>query len=690
MSGELLIPNENLLLPSAKRQLAWQAQQKSVLSGKPPVTTTQDTTVYYWYLAASQVTTLANTAPSDTQGFNRIRDPVGAEAIVNVLDGRTKVHEKHFKDNNGKYRGIVKLFLLYENSLGADDEATWPVATGWLVAPDIVVTAGHCAFDWSHGLGRLTKVKAYIGYKGHADLSGTEAQWGTAVATTVPWCSGIGNEPSDISIIKLSSPFNIATSNLFRWTQTPVSQDGADLGVVGYPADIMENGERGARMYEMFTSTTYNLANSEQHMLQYKIDTYGGNSGSPVFNSKDSLTAIGVHVLGGYSYNSASVFDGRYGNRFYALQLTASRLTDLDHNLKGASQPDKNSRSWLWQITQRTTEADADLATKLLSKSLVEAQKVVATIPDHLLYAIPSDLSFGPDAGPEISILAATAIATAGRLAADSRGGAHAESLATTRPYGGIINRAVLAEAALQYYSGVLSLNVSDKEKVEEFMAPVVAGLAPFVLKIAPRLLKGVVEPSFRLLLSRIAGKTTPDSVRREKAVTEAEFDTGFGRQLQGKEKEFFDELMRLAQADESNAESFCSTLITVGDFIGSAFKKAGPFLADVAKIGLPLLLGTEAETATPKTNLDPLAHRAIVAEACLQSLVQLRTELNLKDKFFKDILGKVRDLGPKLINVAPYAVRFVGPIVGDILREIDEKKKAAEKKQEFLDFTWN
>lgn len=45
---------------------------------------------------------------------------------------------------------------------------------------------------------------------------------------------------------------------------------------MGYPGDIMDDTERGARMYEMFSSTTYNLANSDKHMLQYKVDTYGG------------------------------------------------------------------------------------------------------------------------------------------------------------------------------------------------------------------------------------------------------------------------------------------------------------------------------------------------------------------------------------------------------------------------------
>lgn len=171
---------------------------------------------------------------------------------------------------------IVKLFLLYERqSQFKDNEATWPIATGWLVAPDLVVTAGHCAFDHSHGLGRLVKAKAYIGYKGYKNHSNREDRWGTAVATTVKWLEGVGDEPSDLSVIKLSSPFT-TVSKFFQWKQTPISKNAAELGIVGYPGDIMNNGERGARMYEMFASTTYNLADSDRNMLQYKLDTYGG------------------------------------------------------------------------------------------------------------------------------------------------------------------------------------------------------------------------------------------------------------------------------------------------------------------------------------------------------------------------------------------------------------------------------
>lgn len=44
-----------------------------------------------------------------------------------------------------------------------------------------------------------------------------------------------------------------------------------------YPGDIVDaKGERGASMYEMFKPTDYNLADADQNMLQYQIDTYGG------------------------------------------------------------------------------------------------------------------------------------------------------------------------------------------------------------------------------------------------------------------------------------------------------------------------------------------------------------------------------------------------------------------------------
>ncbi len=44
------------------------------------------------------------------------------------------------------------------------------MGTGWLINNDTIVTAGHCVYDWSHQLGQLTHVKAYIGYHGKESI----------------------------------------------------------------------------------------------------------------------------------------------------------------------------------------------------------------------------------------------------------------------------------------------------------------------------------------------------------------------------------------------------------------------------------------------------------------------------------------------------------------------------------------
>lgn len=182
------------------------------------------------------------------------------------------------------YSAIVKLFLLYEGQVeqGVDeDDATWAIATGWLIAKDVVVTAGHCAYDWDHGFGRLKKVKAYIGYTGQQSIGKEEVEFqpGKVVVTTPEWIdTDGGDEQKDIAFIKLHTPFT-KVEKFYDWKQTPMSQYSADIGVVGYPGDIVDDrGERGATMYQMFKHTNYNLQTSYRNMLQYAIDTNGGKS----------------------------------------------------------------------------------------------------------------------------------------------------------------------------------------------------------------------------------------------------------------------------------------------------------------------------------------------------------------------------------------------------------------------------
>ncbi len=150
--------------------------------------------------------------------------------------------------------------------------------TGWLIKDDLLVTAGHCAFDWDHRFGPVSQVKAYIGYDGKASIKTPDVQFRHAarVATTSGWLSAKGNRQFDVSFMKLQRPFTGVSP--FKFADTPES-GSLSLGVVGYPADLQgPHGEAGGSMYEMFLHTDWKLSDSDWRMLQYQIDTFGGKS----------------------------------------------------------------------------------------------------------------------------------------------------------------------------------------------------------------------------------------------------------------------------------------------------------------------------------------------------------------------------------------------------------------------------
>ncbi|KAK6532792.1 hypothetical protein TWF281_006968 [Arthrobotrys megalospora] len=237
-------------------------------------------------------------------------------------DRRVKVKEEDYAPG-GRYEAICKLFLQYSNS----KPGTHAIATGWLIAPDTVVTAGHCAYDWSYGLGHLVEVKVYLRYAGKQSVleDTAELRYGKYVTVPTEYLKG-PRDHYDVSFIRLHEPFEDVQP--LEYSETP--RRGNDtLGVVGYPADR----DLGEYMYEDFETVEYDLARNNM-LLSYSIDTAGGNSGSPVLQQGSGLS-IGVHILGG-AINQASVI-GKSGNSFpnfiQALELKESHdLTSAETN----------------------------------------------------------------------------------------------------------------------------------------------------------------------------------------------------------------------------------------------------------------------------------------------------------------------------------------------------------------------
>ena len=94
------------------------------------------------------------------------------------------------------------------------------MGTGWLIAPDIFVTAGHCSYDWNHKFGRATEVKAYVGYKGHASEKAPDVQFRHVkrIVTTEGWVKTKGQKCFDVSFMQVHKPFSGITPIPFAET----------------------------------------------------------------------------------------------------------------------------------------------------------------------------------------------------------------------------------------------------------------------------------------------------------------------------------------------------------------------------------------------------------------------------------------------------------------------------------------
>jgi hypothetical protein len=252
-----------------------------------------------WNLT-TPLTATASTESSFSQGnFGIGKTPAKVEAVLRG-DVRQPVSAADIKDN-GTYRckitdfpcrkdaranadiiAIIKLFARYQRQ---PNDGNWGMATGWLIAPDLIVTAAHVAYDFGPmRYGAATAIRAYMGYSGAAnlnskDVNSTDVQqrYGKTFITTAGWLQSAGQaERADVAFLKLEKPFT-GNLKLFTYINTPLMGVSEYLGVVGYPADKQdEYGESGARMYQMFAPSTWHLDGNVEHLLQYGISTYGG------------------------------------------------------------------------------------------------------------------------------------------------------------------------------------------------------------------------------------------------------------------------------------------------------------------------------------------------------------------------------------------------------------------------------
>ena len=146
--------------------------------------------------------------------------------------------------------------------------------SGFLIAPDVIATAGHC-IDSSD----LSTFSAIFDFEVRGgDISLTRSSKDVYFAVEALKVT-VASDGTDYAIVKLDRP--VQNVEPLRVRAQEVAK-GDSVYVVGHPVGLPKKVAAGARVLDT-TPTPYFLAN---------LDTFGGNSGSPVLTADNLVCGI--------------------------------------------------------------------------------------------------------------------------------------------------------------------------------------------------------------------------------------------------------------------------------------------------------------------------------------------------------------------------------------------------------------
>ena len=161
------------------------------------------------------------------------------------------------------------------------DQPTGAFCSGFLVAPDVIATAGHCV-----NADNVTDVRFVFGFR-MRDAQNAQTAIGNGEIYRGVAVIGhrlVGNG-ADWALVRLDRP--VANHRIARLRRSGRIGDGQALHVIGHPAGLPTKFAGGAAVRDN-APAAYFVAN---------LNSYGGNSGSPVFNS-DTHEVEGILVRG--------------------------------------------------------------------------------------------------------------------------------------------------------------------------------------------------------------------------------------------------------------------------------------------------------------------------------------------------------------------------------------------------------
>jgi glutamyl endopeptidase len=171
------------------------------------------------------------------------------------------------------------------------------VGTAWYIAPTTLATAGHCVYLQDDG-GWASSIDVIPARFGSSEPFGTIRA--TRFAAVDGWTVN-SQRDCDYGVILLDDDTaGRQVGNFEVRTFSDAEINGVVAKISGYPAD------RERAQFQYFHERPVQRITSTR--LFYDIDTFGGQSGSPIWEDTEEhgVVAIGIHTNGGVSSNSGT------------------------------------------------------------------------------------------------------------------------------------------------------------------------------------------------------------------------------------------------------------------------------------------------------------------------------------------------------------------------------------------------
>jgi glutamyl endopeptidase len=212
-------------------------------------------------------------------GSGRLSDDMLAESLRGFIPSVSHIKGLQPVGGNGieSVLGVDTRIRAYTTTYPARATAlitfTGGWCTGWFYGPNVVATAGHCVHSGPGGTWKQN-VRVYPGYDaGSAPYGSYPAKW---LASVIGWTNS-GDERYDYGVIKLSTNAGNTVGWYGFWWQT-ASLNNTPSIILGYPGDKSPTQSQWVAVDK--TRVT------QERQVFYKNDTFGGMSGSAVWEDR--------------------------------------------------------------------------------------------------------------------------------------------------------------------------------------------------------------------------------------------------------------------------------------------------------------------------------------------------------------------------------------------------------------------